>query len=114
MHTYLKILPNVEEVPPLSDEHYPRELVPFRRIQEKSPMYDPHKRLPRMGHKTAPPRFSPLVRCLRSLRAHSGETSRWQPRGSVQVESDTDTVSDSEGSRSSDDRYGMAMVCFVL
>lgn len=74
-------------------------------------MYDPHKRLPRMGHKTAPPRFSPLVRCLRSLRAHSGETSRWQPRGSVQVESDTDTVSDSEGSRS-DDRYGY--VCFLF
>lgn len=74
-------------------------------------MYDPHKRLPRMGHKTAPPRFSPLVRCLRSLCAHSGETSRWQPTGSVQVqvESDTDTVSDSEGSRS-DDRYVCASV----
>ncbi|CAN0546794.1 unnamed protein product, partial [Ectocarpus sp. 12 AP-2014] len=79
-------------------------------LQEKSPMYDPHKRLPRMGHKTAPPRFSPLVRCLRSLRAHSGETSRWQPRGSVQVESDTDTVSDSEGSRSDDSASSMRAV----
>ncbi|CAM9654625.1 unnamed protein product, partial [Ectocarpus fasciculatus] len=81
-------------------------------LQEKSPMYDPHKRLPRMGHKTAPPRFSPLVRCLRSLCAHSGETSRWQPTGSVQVqvESDTDTVSDSEGSRSDDSASSMRAV----
>lgn len=79
-------------------------------LQDKSPLYDPQKRLPRMGHKTAPPRFSPLIRCLRSLRAHSGETARWQPRGAVQVESDTDTASDSDEARS-DDRFVCVCLC---
>ncbi|CAM9294212.1 unnamed protein product [Scytosiphon promiscuus] len=79
-------------------------------LQEKSPLYDPQKRLPRMGHKTAPPRFSPLIRCLRALRAHSGETSRWQPRGAVQVESDTETASDSDGARSDNSASSMRAV----
>lgn len=78
-------------------------------------MYDAKNRLQRMGHKTAPPHFSPLVRCLRTLCTHSGETARWQPAGavqSVQVESETDTASDSEGTRS-DDRLVLWFGCVV-
>ena len=65
-------------------------------------MLDPKKRLPKMGHKSAHPRFSPLVRCLKTLRAHSGETALSQPREAGHAESESDTAYDSEGTRSDD------------
>lgn len=76
-------------------------------IQDKSPVPN---RLPRMGHKSAPPRFSPLVRCLKTLRAHSRETARWQPREAGHADSESDTAYDSEGSRS-DDRFDVGADC---
>lgn len=66
-------------------------------------------RLPRMGHKSAPPRFSSLVRCLKTLRAHSRETARWQPREAGHADSESDTAYDSEGSRS-DDRWWLLLM----
>ncbi|CAM9156153.1 unnamed protein product, partial [Discosporangium mesarthrocarpum] len=64
-------------------------------LQEKSPVHDPKRRLPHMGHKTAPPKFSPLVRCLRALWVHSGEAAQDGIFGTDAVAGSTDTASNS-------------------